>query len=86
METDSVQPSSIKYSAGENSITAVFPAEDMALGAYDIVITNPGGLTRTLEGFSVGFSRPLDITVSLGPNISPARLSFRLYMTFLQAR
>jgi hypothetical protein len=66
LETNSIQPSSIKYSAGENSITAAFPAENMVLGAYAIVITNPGGLTQTLEGFSVGFSRPLDITVSLG--------------------
>jgi hypothetical protein len=30
------------------------------------VITNPGGLQQTLEGFTVGFRRPLDINVSLG--------------------
>jgi hypothetical protein len=61
-----VQPLSITYSADESSVQAVFPAEGLALGAYDIVITNPGGMEQTMGGFSVGFSRPLDINVSLG--------------------
>jgi hypothetical protein len=61
-----VQPSSIRYSADENTIQAVFPAADLALGAYDIVITNPGGMTVTLGGFYTGFTHPVDINVSLG--------------------
>jgi hypothetical protein len=61
-----VPASSITYSHDEGSITAVFPAEGLALGAYDIVITNPGGIGQTLEGFTVGFERPLDINASLG--------------------
>jgi hypothetical protein len=61
-----LQPTSIGYSADETSLTAVFPAEGLALGPYDIVITNPGGITQTIEGFSVGFSRSLDINTSLG--------------------
>jgi hypothetical protein len=65
-EAEPVFPSSITYSAGENTITADFPAEGLDLGAYDIVIINPGGLRQTIEGFSVSFSRPLDINVSLG--------------------
>jgi hypothetical protein len=61
-----VQAVSITYSPDETSIQAVFQAEGLALGAYDIVITNPGGMQQALEGFSVGFSRPLDISVSGG--------------------
>jgi hypothetical protein len=61
-----VLPSSIKYSADEGALAAVFPARGLATGAYDIVITNPGGMRQTLEGFSVGFSRPVDIRLSLG--------------------
>jgi hypothetical protein len=61
-----VPASSIKYSPDETSITAVFPAEELALGAYDIVITNPGGIQQIIEGFTVSFTRPLDINVSLG--------------------
>jgi hypothetical protein len=65
-EAKPVQPSSIAYSPEEMSITAVFPAAGLALGAYDVVITNPGGIRQTLEGFSVGFTRPMDINISLG--------------------
>jgi hypothetical protein len=61
-----VQPSSIRYSADETTIQAVFPAAGLALGAYDIVITNPGGMTAALEGFYTGFTRRTDINVSLG--------------------
>jgi hypothetical protein len=61
-----VQASSITYSPDETFIEAVFPAEGLALGAYDLVITNPGGMRQTIKGFSVRFSRPLDINVSGG--------------------
>jgi hypothetical protein len=61
-----VRALSITYSPDETSIQAVFHAEGLALGAYDLVIVNPGGMRQTLEGFSVRFSRPLDINVSGG--------------------
>jgi hypothetical protein len=61
-----VQPSSIRYGADETTIQAVFPAEGLALGAYDIVITNPGGMTQALEGFYTGFTHSVDINISLG--------------------
>jgi hypothetical protein len=52
---------------GENSVTAVFPVyrDDLALGEYDIILTNPGGLLTTAEGFKVSFERPVDFTASL---------------------
>jgi hypothetical protein len=61
-----VLPASLTWSADETSLAAVFPAEDLIPGAYEIVITNPGGMKQTLGGFAVGFSRPADISVSLG--------------------
>jgi hypothetical protein len=61
-----VRPSSVTYSADESSITAVFRAEGLELGAYEIVIINPGGMKQVRKGFSAGFSHPLDINVSLG--------------------
>jgi hypothetical protein len=61
-----VRPSSVVYSADENSITAVFRTEGLELGAYEIVIINPGGMKQVRGGFSVGFSRLLDINISLG--------------------
>jgi hypothetical protein len=60
-----IAPSSLAYRADETSIAAVFQAEALIMGAYDIVITNPGGLEQRLEGFFADFRRPLDITVSL---------------------
>jgi hypothetical protein len=63
---DPVRPSSVTYSADEGSITAVFRVEGLELGAYEITIINPGGMKQVQGGFSVGFSRPLDINVSLG--------------------
>jgi hypothetical protein len=57
---------SITYSPDESEMRAVFSAGDFVLGGYDIVITNPGGMKQTLEGFSVGFTRPYDINISLG--------------------
>jgi hypothetical protein len=65
-ETRPVPASSITYSPNETSIRAAFQAAGLELGAYNIVITNPGGIEQALEGFSVGFSRPLDINVSGG--------------------
>jgi hypothetical protein len=61
-----VEPVSIRYGVDTNSLVAVFRTEGLSLGAYDIVITNPGGLSQVLEGFSVGFESPRDINVSLG--------------------
>jgi hypothetical protein len=61
-----VQPFSVTYSADESSITAVFRAEGLSLGAYEVVIINPGGMKQVRKDFSVGFSRPLDINASLG--------------------
>jgi hypothetical protein len=61
-----IPPDSLAYSADGNSLVAVFSAGDLRLGDYEIVITNPGGIRQTLEGFVVGFSSPVDISVSLG--------------------
>jgi hypothetical protein len=61
-----LEPLSIKYSPDESEMRAVFPADGLVLGGCDIVITNPGGMEQTLEGFFVGFARPYDINVSLG--------------------
>jgi hypothetical protein len=61
-----VRPSSVTYSPDESSITAVFRTEGLELGPYEIVIVNPGGMKQVRGGFSVVFSRPLDINVSLG--------------------
>jgi hypothetical protein len=76
-----VLPASIQYSPDESAITAVFSAKGLALGAYDIVIINPGGIRQSLRGFSVGFSRPVDINVSLGyaPIIPAAGYFFNIY-------
>jgi hypothetical protein len=60
-----IAPSSLTYRVDETALRAVFPAEALVLGAYDIVITNPGGLEQRLEGFFADFRRPLDISVSL---------------------
>jgi hypothetical protein len=61
-----IEPVSITYSPDEDTLIAVFPAGGLVLGAYDLVITNPGGMEQTLPGFRVGFSNPLDINLSLG--------------------
>ena len=61
-----VLPLSIKYSPDEDYLEAVFPGGGLELGSYDVVITNPGGMRQTLQGFHVGFTRPTDIAVSLG--------------------
>jgi hypothetical protein len=62
-------PLSIDYSEDERSIRAVFSTAGLGLALYEIVITNPGGL-QTRVNFSTGFSRKVDIPVSLG--YSPA--------------
>ncbi len=61
-----IQPLSVTYSGDEASLEAVFAAPGLNLGAYDIVITNPGGLQTRVEGFRVSFRQSLDINVSLG--------------------
>jgi outer membrane protein OmpA-like peptidoglycan-associated protein len=57
----------VSIERGEDSVTAVFPVyrDELALGEYEIVITNPGGLVTSAEGFKVTFERPVDFTVSL---------------------
>ncbi|MDR0389555.1 MAG: hypothetical protein LBH73_05750 [Spirochaetaceae bacterium] len=52
---------------GEDSIQAVFPVyrNELVLGEYDIIITNPGGLSTTMTGFKVSFRQPVDYAVSL---------------------
>jgi hypothetical protein len=61
-----VLPRSVRYSADEAEIQAVFGAADLALGLYDIVITNPGGLSQIISGFAVDFTQKYDINVSAG--------------------
>jgi hypothetical protein len=80
-----VQPVSVKYSADESTITAVFQAADLVLGDHDIVITNPGGMRQVQEGFFVGFCRPYDINLSLGyaPILPAGGYLFDTYDAFL---
>jgi hypothetical protein len=47
-------------------LSAVFSAEGLVLGDYDIVVINPGGLRSVTEGFTVSFEKPLDLSASLG--------------------
>jgi hypothetical protein len=61
-----VEPLSIRHSEDGTSLSAVFPAGGLALGDYDIVITNPGGLRTVREGFAVSFTKPADLAFSLG--------------------
>jgi hypothetical protein len=61
-----VEPLSIRPSEDGTSLSAVFPAGGLALGDYDIVITNPGGLRTVKEGFAVSFAKPVDLAFSLG--------------------
>jgi hypothetical protein len=61
-----VEPLSIRHSEDGASLSAVFSAGGLALGNYDIVITNPGGLRSVKEGFAVSFKQPIDLSVSLG--------------------
>jgi hypothetical protein len=63
---ESPEPLSLWYSLDETELKALFPATDLRPGPYNIVITNPGGLTQTIEGFAVDFTRKRDITISLG--------------------
>jgi hypothetical protein len=61
---------SVKYKADQTTLTAVFSAGDLAIGKYDIIVVNPGGMSQTIQGFSVvftvGFSSPYDINISAG--------------------
>jgi hypothetical protein len=51
----------VSIERGEGSVTAVFPVwADLALGEYDIIVTNPGGLQTRAEGFRVTYKRPVD--------------------------
>jgi hypothetical protein len=61
-----ITPLSVQYARDETEILAVFSAESLELGPYDIVVTNPGGLLRVVAGFAVSFASPVDITFSLG--------------------
>jgi hypothetical protein len=61
-----IEPLSVQHSEDGTSLSAVFPAGGLALGDYDIVITNPGGLRTVKEGFAVSFERPVDVSVSFG--------------------
>jgi hypothetical protein len=56
----------VQYSADEQFIILTFTTTDLALGVYDIVVINPGGLRTVYEGFQVTFREPLDVNVSLG--------------------
>jgi hypothetical protein len=61
-----VEPLSIEPSEDGSFLSAVFSPEGLALGDYDIVVTNPGGLRTVKEGFAVSFEKPVDLTLSLG--------------------
>jgi hypothetical protein len=61
-----LEPRSVRYRADESEIQAVFSGLHLALGPYDIVITNPGGLSQTISGFAVDFTRKVDINASAG--------------------
>jgi hypothetical protein len=61
-----VEPLSIQPSEDGTFLSAVFSGEGLALGDYDIVITNPGGLRTVKEGFAVSFEKTVDLTLSLG--------------------
>ncbi|MDR1212421.1 MAG: hypothetical protein LBK40_09350 [Spirochaetaceae bacterium] len=61
-----IEPLSLRYSPDETEIEAVFSPEALVPGPYDIVITNPGGLSQSVEGFVVDFKQKRDFLVSLG--------------------
>jgi hypothetical protein len=61
-----IKPLSVQYSEDEDIITLTFTTAGLALGVYNIVVTNPGGLQMVYEGFQVMFQEPLDVNVSLG--------------------
>jgi hypothetical protein len=60
-----VEPLSTQPSEDGASLFATF-SKGLTLGDYDIVVTNPGGLRTVIEGFAVSFTRPVDISLSLG--------------------
>ncbi|MDR1211338.1 MAG: hypothetical protein LBK40_03805, partial [Spirochaetaceae bacterium] len=65
-DTKPVAPLSVSYRPDERELAAVFSGLNLALGLYDIVITNPGGISQTIPGFAVDFTRKVDLNVSAG--------------------
>jgi hypothetical protein len=61
-----VEPLSVSCRPDERELTAVFSGLNLALGSYDIVITNPGGIRQTIPDFAVDFTQKFDINVSAG--------------------
>lgn len=51
-------PLSVNFAEDDSAITAVFGAEGVAAGKYDITIVNPGGLSQTLENVPLKIVRP----------------------------
>ena len=50
---------------GENA-RLIFAEEDLAIGKYEIVVKNPGGLNTRMGVFSMSVAKPFDINVSAG--------------------
>jgi hypothetical protein len=61
-----IEPLSIQHSEEWTSLSAVFSAGGLALGGYDIVVTNPGGLRTVQEDFAVSFEKSADFAAFVG--------------------
>jgi hypothetical protein len=62
-----IEPRSVTPGENDSSLAAVFPAEGLVLGSYALVVINPGGLETTIaDGFTVSFSRPVDLSAAGG--------------------
>ncbi|MDR1178665.1 MAG: hypothetical protein LBK64_07540 [Spirochaetaceae bacterium] len=61
-----VESLAVQGASDERSLLLSFSAADLEIGAYDLVITNPGGLSSAVEGFSVRFKKKSDLNLSAG--------------------
>ncbi len=60
-------PSNIIYSDIGDSAELVFDNQPLSVGAFRIIVVNPGGLTAVYESLQIKrFTKPMDVNVSLG--------------------
>ena len=63
--SEEIAPLSVEGTVAAETLNVTFSSEGLTTGTYDIIITNPGGLSSTVE-FKVGFLKKVDITISAG--------------------